>query len=106
MYPFYVLGIILLVGYIVTRVIVSNRQYKRKPKSYLMIVKHGGQEFRSSNVSSRRVDAETKLHQEICQQIRDVGLNPFDGSTEYRLFGEIFTEIPPDKMMVFRPDKR
>jgi hypothetical protein len=106
MYPFYVLGILLLIGYIVARVIISNRQYKRKQKSYLMIVKHSGQEFRSSIVASRRIGAESKLHQDICQQIRETGLNPFDGSTEYRLFGETFTEILPDKMLVFRPDKR
>jgi predicted RNA binding protein YcfA (HicA-like mRNA interferase family) len=106
MYPFYVLGVMLFIGYVVARVIISNRQYKRKPKSYLMIVKHSGQEFGSSTIASSRVDAETKLHQEICQQIREAGLNPFDGSTEYRLFGETLTEILPDKMMVFRPERQ
>jgi hypothetical protein len=106
MYPFYVLGIILLIGYIVARVIISNRQYKRKQKSYLMIVKHSGQEFRSSTVASSRIEAETALHQEICQQIREADFNPFDGTTEYRLFGETFTEILPDKIMVFRSGKR
>jgi hypothetical protein len=98
MYPFYVLGILLLVAYVVARVIISNRQYKRKQKSYLMIVRHGGLEFRSSTVAWGRVDAETNLHQDICQQIREAGLNPFDGTTEYRLFGETLTEILPDKM--------
>jgi hypothetical protein len=106
MYPFYVLGIVLLIGYIVARVIISNKQYKRTPKTYLMIVKHNGQEFRSSTVASSRAEAEGKLHQEICQQIREVGLNPFDGTTEYRLFGETFTEVLPDKMIVFRSGKR
>lgn len=106
MYPFYVLGIMLLIGYVVARVIISNKQYKRKPKSYLMIVKHSGQEFRSSTTAVNRVEAETELHQEICQQIEEAGLNPFDGTTEYRLFGETFTEVFPDKMMVFRPSKR
>ncbi len=106
MYPFYVLGIMLLVSYIVARVIISNKQYKRTPKTYLMIVKHNGQEFRSSTVAPSRTEAEGKLHQDICQQIRGAGLNPFNGTTEYRLFGETFTEVLPDKMMVFRPDKR
>jgi hypothetical protein len=106
MYPFYVLGIMLLIGYVVARVIISNRYDKRKQKSYLMIVKHSGQEFRSSTTAVSRIEAETELHQEICQQIQDAGLNPFDGTTEYRLFGETLTEIMLDKMMVFRPDKR
>jgi hypothetical protein len=96
----------LLIGHIIARVIISNRQYKRKQKTYLMIVKHSGQEFRSSTTAVSRVKAETTLHQEICQEIREAGLNPFDGTTEYRLFGETFTEVLPDKMMVFRPGKR
>lgn len=105
MQPFTVLVIVLIVGYVVTRVVISNKQYERK-KSYLMIVKHDGQEFRSSCVALGRSEAENTLHQDITRQIRDAGLNPFDGSTEYRLFGETLTEVLPEKMLVFRPNKR
>ncbi len=106
MSPYLVLGIVMIVGFVVARVVISNVQFKRKQKSYLMIVKHGGQEFRSCCMAKSRTDAESRLHQEIIRQIRETGLNPFDGTTAYRLFGEIFTEILPDKMMVFRPNKR
>jgi hypothetical protein len=106
MSPYLVLGVVMVVGYVVARVVISNIQYNRKQKSYLMIVKHGGQEFRSSCVAQGRAEAETRLHQEIAQQIRETGLNPFDGTTEYRLFGETLAEVLPEKMMVFRPERR
>jgi uncharacterized membrane protein YgaE (UPF0421/DUF939 family) len=104
--PFTVLFVVLIVGYVVARVVISNKQYKRRQKSYLMIVRHGGQEFRSSCVASSRTQAENTLHQEITQQIQETGLNPFDGTTEYRLFGETIAAVLPEKMMVFRPEKR
>jgi hypothetical protein len=105
MSPYLVLGVVMIIGFVVARVVISNVQFNRKRKSYLMIVKHGGQEFRSSCVAQGRAEAESRLHQEISQQIRETGLNPFDGGTEYRLFGETLTEVLPDKMMVFRPNK-
>jgi hypothetical protein len=106
MSPYLVLGVVMLVGFVVARVVISNKDYRRKQKSYLMIVKHAGQEFRSSCVASGRTEAEATLHREIAQQIREAGLNPCDGSTEYRLFGETLTDVLPEKMLVFRPNKR
>lgn len=47
MSPSFVLSVVMIVGFVVVRVVISNIQFKRKQKSYLMIVKHGGQEFRS-----------------------------------------------------------
>lgn len=106
MSPYLVLAVVMLVGFVVARVVISNVRFKREQKSYLMIVKHGGQEFRSSCLASSRSEAESRLHQEISRQIREAGLNPFDGSTEYRLFGETLAKVLPEKMMVFRPEQR
>jgi hypothetical protein len=112
MHPFTAFLIVLIVGYIVARVVISNRQFRSRPKTYVMIVRHGGQDFSSFTEARNPCDAETELHKDICQQIREAGLNPFDGSTEYRLFNEA-VEKPLtqqtqkyEKLLVFKPDKR
>lgn len=112
MQPFTALLVILIVGYVVARVVISNRAFHMKPKPYVMIVRHGGQDFSSFTEARNRREAENELHKDICQQIRDAGLNPFDGTTEYRLFNEAATKPLTqqtqkyEKLIVFKPDKR
>jgi hypothetical protein len=112
MQPFTVLFVVLVVGYVIARVVISNQQFRSRPKPYVMIVRHGGQDFSSHTEARNRREAEAELHKDICQQIREAGLNPFDGTTEYRLFNE--TVVKPltqqtqkyEKLIVFKPDKR
>jgi hypothetical protein len=112
MQPFTVLFVVLIIGYVVARVVISNREFRAKPKPYVMIVRHSGQDFSSFTEARSRREAEDELHKDICQQIRDAGLNPFDGTTEYRLFNETvakpITEQTQkyEKLLVFKPDKR
>jgi hypothetical protein len=110
--PFTALLVILIVGYVVARVVISNRTFHMKPKPYVMIVRHSGQDFSSFTEARNRREAENELHKDICQQIREAGLNPFDGTTEYRLFDEAVTKPLTqqtqkyEKLIVFKPDKR
>lgn len=112
MHPFTAFLIIFIVGYVVARVVISNRQFRSRPKSYVMIIRHSGQDFSSFTEARNRRDAEVELHKEICQQIREAGLNPFDGTTEYRLFNEAVTKPLTqqtqkyEKLLVFKPDRR
>jgi hypothetical protein len=112
MHPFTALLIIFIVGYVVARVVISNRQFRSRPKHYVMIVRHSGQDFSSFTEARNRRDAEVKLYRDICQQIREAGFHPFDGSTEYRLFNESVAKPLTlqtqkyEKLLVFKPDKR
>jgi hypothetical protein len=112
MQPFTVLFVVLIVGFVVARVVISNRTFRAKPKPYVMIVRHSGQDFTSFTEARNRRDAEVELYQDICQQIREANMNPFDGSTEYRLFDEAVTKPLTqqtqkyEKLLFFKPDKR
>jgi hypothetical protein len=112
MQPVTVLFVVLIVGYVVARVVISNKEFRTKPKPYVMIVRHGGQDFTSFTEAKNCREAEDELHKDICQQIRAAGLNPFDGSTEYRLFNEAVANPLTqqtqkyEKLLVFKPDKR
>jgi hypothetical protein len=112
MHPFTAFLIVLILGYVVARAVISDKQSRSRPKPYVMIVRHHGQDFSSFTEARHRRDAETELHKDICQQIRDAGLNPFDGTTEYRLFNEAVTKPLTeqtqkyDKLLVFKPGKR
>jgi hypothetical protein len=112
MQPFTVLFVVLILGYVVAQVVISNRTFRAKPKPYVMIVRHRGQDFSSFTEARNRREAEDELHKDICQQIRDAGLNPFDGTTEYRLFNEAVAKPLTqqtqkyEKLLVFKPDKR
>jgi hypothetical protein len=112
MQPFTVLFFVLIVGFVMARVVISNKQFRTNPKPYVMIVRHSGQDFTNFTKARNRREAEDELHKDICQQIRDAGLNPFDGTTEYRLFNEAVAKPLTqqtqkyEKLLVFKPDKR
>jgi hypothetical protein len=111
-HPFTAFVAVLIVGYVVARVVISDRQLRSKPKHFVMIVRHHGQDFKSFTKARNRREAENELHKDICQQIREAGLNPFDGATEYRLFNEALPKPLTEqtrkyeKLLVFKPDKR
>jgi hypothetical protein len=112
MHPFTAFMIVLIVGYVVARVVISNKQFRSRPKHFVMIVRHHGQDFSSFTESRNRRDAEAELYQDICQQIRDEGFDPFDGGMEYRLFDETLPKPLTEqtrkyeKLLVFKPGKR
>lgn len=112
MHPFTAFLIIFIAGYVVARVVISNKQFRSRPKHFVMIVRHHGQDFKSFTEARHRRDAEMVLYRDICQQIREAGFNPFDGSTEYRLFNEAIPKPLTqqtqkyEKLLVFKPDKR
>jgi hypothetical protein len=112
MHPFTAFLIVLMIGYIVARVVISNRYFCSRLKPYVMIVRHSGQDFSSFTEARNRRDAEDELHKDVCQQIREAGMNPFDGSTEYRLFNEAVANPLTkqtqkyEKLLVFKPEKR
>jgi hypothetical protein len=112
MHPLTAFLVILLIGYVMARVVISNKQFRSRPKPYVMIVRHSGQDFTSFTEARNRREAEVELHKDICQQIREAELDPFDGTTEYRLFNEAVTKSLTEqtqkyeKLLVFKPDKR
>jgi hypothetical protein len=112
MHPLTALLIVLIVGYVAARVVISNKQLRSRPKHFVMVVRHHGQDFKSFTEAKIRRDAEAELYQEICQQIRETGYDPFDGGMEYRLFDETLpkplTKQTPkyEKLLVFKPGKR
>jgi hypothetical protein len=112
MQPLTALIVVLLVGYVVARVVISNKQFRSRPKSYVMIVRYHGQDFKSFTESRNRRDAEMELYQDICQQIKEAGFDPFDGGMEYRLFDETLPKPLTvqtrkyEKLLVFKPGKR
>jgi hypothetical protein len=112
MHPFTAFLIVLILGYVVTRGVISNKWFRSRPKHFVMIVRHHGQDFKSFTGARHRRDAETELYQEICQQIREAGFDPFDGEMEYRLFDEALPKPlteqthKDEKLLVFKPGKR
>jgi hypothetical protein len=112
MSPFVFFGLVMLVGFVVARVVISNKQLRSRPRHFVMIVRHHGQDFKSFTEARHRRDAETELYQDICQQIRESGYDPFDGGMEYRLFDETLPKPLTEqtrkyeKLLVFKPGKR
>jgi hypothetical protein len=101
-HPLVVLVVVFILGYVVARVVISGRPFMDfKQKQFVMVVRHGGRDFVEFAVARRKQDAERELHQRINQEILGAGLDPFDGATEYRLFGRATSEIRPSNIMVF-----
>jgi hypothetical protein len=105
-HPLTILVVVFIVGYVVARVVISGTPFVNvKQKQFVMVVRHSGKDFVEFAIARRKQDAERELHQRINQKILEAGLNPFDGSTEYRLFGKATSEIRPSKIMVFHPER-
>jgi hypothetical protein len=105
-HPLVVLVVVFILGYVVARVVISNRPFMAfKQKQFVMVVRHSGKDFVEFAVARRKQDAERELHQRINQEILGAGLDPFDGTTEYRLFGRATGEIRPSNIMVFHPER-
>lgn len=106
MHPLTVLVVVFVLGYVVARVVISGRPFMDfKQKQFVMVVRHGHRDFVEFAIARRKQDAEQELHQRINQKILEAGLNPFDGTTEYRLFGRTTSEVRPSKIMVFHPER-
>lgn len=106
MHPLTVLVLVFILGYVVARVVISARPFiDFKQKQFVMVVRHSGKDFVEFAIARRKQDAEQELYQRINQEILEAGLDPFDGTTEYRLFGRTTSEIRPSKIMVFHPER-
>jgi hypothetical protein len=106
MQPLIGLVVVFVLGYVVARVVISGKPFMDfKQKQFVMVVRHGRRDFVEFAIARRKQDAERELHQRINQKMLEAGLNPFDGTTEYRLFGRTTSEIRPSKIMVFHPER-
>jgi hypothetical protein len=105
-HPLVGLVVVFILGYVVARVVISGRPLMDfKQKQFVMVVRHSGRDFVEFAIARRKQDAERELHQRINQKMLEGGLNPFDGSTEYHLFGRATSEVRPSKIMVFHPER-
>jgi hypothetical protein len=105
-HPLTILVVVLILGYVVARVIISGRPFMDfKQKQFVMVVRQGRRDFVEFAIARRKQDAERELQQRISQKMLEAGLNPFDGTTEYRLFGRTTSEVRPSKIMVFHPER-
>lgn len=104
--PLSVFVLVLLGGWVAARLVISGRREgPLAKKRYVMHVRHAGRDFSESTWARSRGAAERILHREIRRQIEAAGLDPFDGSTEYRLFDRAVGEPRPENVIVFRPGK-
>jgi hypothetical protein len=105
-HPLVGLIVVFILGYVVARVVISGRPFVDfKQKQFVMVVRHSGRDFVAFAIARRKQDAEGELHQRINKKILEAGLNPFDGTTEYRLFGRTKSEVHSSKIMVFHPER-
>ena len=105
--PFAVFLLVLLVGYVAAQLTIRSRPLLGGgAKRYVMTVRHHGVTFTCDTQATSKREAEEKLHHEIRQQILEAGLDPHDGTTDYRLFGEAFGAPQPENVIVFQPGRR
>ena len=107
MNPLPVFFLILMVGFIMARLVITTRQFRPfKTKRYVMTVRHHAREFTATTLAKSKRTARDELLRDIQKLIIEAGLNPHDGTTEYRLFGEAFEGAQPENILVFKPDKQ
>lgn len=107
MSPFAVFLLVLLVGYVAAQLTIRERPWlSRGAKRYVMTVRHHGVTFTCDTQATSKREAEERLHLEIRQQILEAGLDPHDGTTDYRLFGEAFGAPQPENVIVFQPGRQ
>ena len=106
MHPLVILVAVFTVGYVMARVVISRRPFVNfRQKQFVMVVRHSKRDFVEFAVARHKYDAERELLQRIHRAMLEAGLDPFDGTTEYCLFGRTTREIRPSNIIVFHPER-